>query len=179
MQTVKSHLATRLAFKRWSVTHSTRSESRQLSLEGGSFPNYRGGSNTFDSSAWKRKRFLLLFHLYVVTNCSTAWFASLINQTPAFFYLWQEVFHGCFLRNSSLWLSQLDVIFMPLSHTVQWEFQPIMAPTCSEDEYVNLKSGSEIKFHQVKIAAEISFRQAVLFSQCDFSMTFWMSAILV
>lgn len=67
---------------------------------------------------------------------------------------------------------------MPLSHTVQREFQPITAPTCSEDEYVNLESRSEIKFHQVKITAEISFRQARLFSQSDSSMTLWMTAIV-
>lgn len=67
---------------------------------------------------------------------------------------------------------------MPLSHTVQREFQPKTAPTCSEDEYVNWKSGSEIKFHQVKITEEISFCRVGLFSQSDSSMTLRMTAII-
>lgn len=54
-----------------------------------------------------------------------------------------------------------------------------MAPSCSEDEYVNFKSVSEIKFHQVKVTTEISFGQTVLLGQCDSSMTFWRTAILV
>ena len=51
---------------------------------------------------------------------------------------------------ASLQLSHRDVILTPLSRAVRWEIQPIAAATRREDEYVNFKSRSEIKFHQVK-----------------------------
>lgn len=87
MQTVKSHLATR-----WRsnaevslIQQGVRAES-SLWREG-AFSTTEEGQIPLIPQLEKEKRFLLLFYLYVVTNCSTTWFASLINQTPAFLSL--------------------------------------------------------------------------------------------
>lgn len=58
-------------FKRRSVTHTTRSESRRRSLEEGELsPNFRRRSTTFDLSARKRKS-LFVTVSSVCSNCST------------------------------------------------------------------------------------------------------------
>lgn len=109
--------------------------------------------------------------------------ASLINQTQAF-DLRRELFRGCFLHDPSLWLSWLDVIFMPFeSHCavrisanngahLQWRW------ICKFAKWVRdqISSGKKKKKRK-KIAAEISFCQAVLFSRRDWSATLWTSAI--
>lgn len=66
---------------------------------------------------------------------------------------------------------------MLLSTTVQREFQPITAPTCREDEYADLSSGSEITFHWVKSQLKDPFAKEAP-QPIRYSATYWMTAIL-